>query len=188
MNMLKPCADCRKEISTDASTCPHCGKPNPTAYRPNAAAASPASPQPRDEPARSKNGVGKISLVIAGLVVAGFSFWLMEDDGAEGRRQAAQKMTPAQAQEAQQARMAAEATAVQAAADNSSKQRARDDCRALIRRKFPTADFPIFGRDVVAAAGQYIWASYFDTRAGRKMFTCLWSTSNGASLSWKAEQ
>lgn len=28
---LKPCKECKKEISTEAKTCPHCGKKNPTA-------------------------------------------------------------------------------------------------------------------------------------------------------------
>jgi hypothetical protein len=27
---LKPCKECKKEISTEAKTCPHCGKTNPT--------------------------------------------------------------------------------------------------------------------------------------------------------------
>lgn len=27
---LKPCIECKKEISTGAKTCPHCGKKNPT--------------------------------------------------------------------------------------------------------------------------------------------------------------
>lgn len=27
---LKPCRECKKEVSTEAKTCPHCGKKNPT--------------------------------------------------------------------------------------------------------------------------------------------------------------
>ncbi|MBX9612444.1 MAG: zinc ribbon domain-containing protein [Burkholderiales bacterium] len=27
---LKPCRECRQEVSTEAKTCPHCGTPNPT--------------------------------------------------------------------------------------------------------------------------------------------------------------
>lgn len=27
---LKPCIECKREISTEAKTCPHCGKKNPT--------------------------------------------------------------------------------------------------------------------------------------------------------------
>ena len=29
-NSLKPCLDCGKEISESASSCPSCGRPNPT--------------------------------------------------------------------------------------------------------------------------------------------------------------
>ena len=28
---LKPCRECNKKVSTEASTCPSCGVPNPTA-------------------------------------------------------------------------------------------------------------------------------------------------------------
>ncbi|MDF3821694.1 hypothetical protein P3G55_17450 [Leptospira sp. 96542] len=31
---LKPCRECKKEVSTEAKTCPHCGTPNPTKKEP----------------------------------------------------------------------------------------------------------------------------------------------------------
>jgi hypothetical protein len=27
---LKPCNECKQEVSTEATVCPHCGEPNPT--------------------------------------------------------------------------------------------------------------------------------------------------------------
>jgi hypothetical protein len=31
---LKPCRECKKKVSTEASTCPNCGVPNPTQKKP----------------------------------------------------------------------------------------------------------------------------------------------------------
>ena len=29
---LKPCRECKKKVSTEATTCPNCGVPNPTRF------------------------------------------------------------------------------------------------------------------------------------------------------------
>src|SRR5206468_974739 len=41
---LTKCRECRKDVSTEATTCPHCGVPNPIApIHPTAASPSPSS-------------------------------------------------------------------------------------------------------------------------------------------------
>ena len=62
---LKPCRECGREVSTSASKCPHCGKPNPTQ--------------------QLTLGVGCLLIVVV-LMVIGLLSSLFDDEATPSRR------------------------------------------------------------------------------------------------------
>ena len=77
---LKPCRECKKKVSTEASTCPSCGAPNPTQRKVNSKPWG-ADKQPRIKAERtvdnktSKNSSGFIKSFWNGEWTLLQSFW-----------------------------------------------------------------------------------------------------------------
>lgn len=72
---LIPCPECGKEISTSATTCPHCGLPNPSQVKKPGAEGAAKQPPPRREPEpeesqKKKNNIGCFTLVAVAIVLA----------------------------------------------------------------------------------------------------------------------
>lgn len=59
---LTKCPECNKEVSSQATTCPHCGYPL-TAAQGKTAPASPATPPPNSKPKMSKFKLGCLGLL-----------------------------------------------------------------------------------------------------------------------------
>src|SRR4051794_26679151 len=65
---LAPCIECKKEISTEAATCPHCGKKSPTL-----AASLAMSPAER----AGRFGASPLGGIIGGVVIAAIAAFFL---------------------------------------------------------------------------------------------------------------
>lgn len=58
MNNLKPCKTCGREVSTNASKCPHCGEVNPTT----------PPPKPFSEQSTVEKGISVTAYIIVIII------------------------------------------------------------------------------------------------------------------------